>query len=77
MGEWHLDEGCSQALGQLDDALCTFERATGRKYTLILVPESPDEEIYMSQSGKPLSRDLDMSPIEILGRALSRRQKVR
>lgn len=75
MPEWHLDKRCSDALVKLDDALCTFERATNREYTLILVPESPDEEIYMSQSGKPLSKDLGMSPMEILGMALSRRQK--
>lgn len=75
MAEWHLDERCNDALVKLDDALCTFERATSREYTLILVPKSPDEEIYMSQSGKPLSKDLGMSSMEILGMALSRRER--
>lgn len=75
MAEWHLDERCSDALVKLNDALCTFERATSREYTLILVPESPDEEIHMSQSGKPLPKNFDMSPMEILEGALLRRRK--
>ena len=75
MGEWHIDKECEAALIRLNDALCTFERATGREYTLILVPESPDEKIHMSQSGKPLPHNYDMSPEEILALALKRRKK--
>jgi hypothetical protein len=74
MGTWHIDNDCESALTKLNDALCSFERATGREYTLILVPESPDEKVHISQSGKPLPPDFDMSPEEILAMAIKRRQ---
>jgi hypothetical protein len=73
MGGQHIDRECESALIRLNDALCLFERNTRRKYTLILVPESPDEKIHMSHSGKPLPPDLDMTPEEILAMAMKRR----
>jgi hypothetical protein len=72
---WHIDKECESALIRLNDALCSFERATEREYTLILVPESPDEKIHMSQSGKPLPENFCMSPEEILAMAMKRRKK--
>jgi len=72
-GTWHIDQNCELALVRLNDALCSFERMTGREYTLVLVPESPDEKIHMSQSGKPLPEDFDMSPEEILAMAMKKR----
>lgn len=74
MGIWHIDKECEAALVRLNDALSQFERHTGREYTLILIPESPDEKIHMSQSGKPLPQDFDMSPEEILAMAIRRRK---
>lgn len=71
----HIDKDCELALVTLNDALCSFERATGREYTLILVPESPDEKIHMSQNGKLLPLNFDMSPEEILAMAMQRRGK--
>ena len=73
MGIRHIDQECESALVRLNDALCSFERATGREYTLILVPESPDESIRMSQNGKPLPQNFDMSPEEILAIAIKKR----
>jgi len=73
MGTWHINEECEAALVRLNDALCSFERATDRECTLILVPVEPDENIHMSQSGKPLPPDDDMSPEEILAMAMERR----
>ncbi len=73
MGTWHIDRECESALIRLNDALCSFERATGREYTLILVPGSLDEKIHMSQSGKPMSLDFGMKPEEILAMAMKRR----
>ena len=52
--EYHRDLNCDRALIDLNDALCAFERLTDRECTLILVPHQPDEEIVISQSGKPL-----------------------
>jgi len=74
MGIWHIDQECESALVRLNDALCSFERATGREYILILVPERPDEQIHISQSGKPWPHNFDMSPEEILAKAMQRRQ---
>lgn len=48
MGTWHIDPACERALMELDDALCSLERLTGRRCTLVLIPESPDERIHMS-----------------------------
>ncbi|MBU4577243.1 hypothetical protein KKA98_00355 [Patescibacteria group bacterium] len=74
-GTWHIDQECESALIRLNDALCSFERATSREYTLILVPENSDEKIHMSQSGKPLPPNFDMKPEEILAMAMQRREK--
>lgn len=74
MGTWHIDPECESALVRLNDALCSFERATGRGYTLILIPEMPDEKIHISQSGKPLPQDFDISPKEILAVAMQNRR---
>jgi len=52
---WHIDEDCERALTQLNDALCTFERGTGRQYLLVLIPEQPDEGVHVSQGGKPMA----------------------
>lgn len=73
---WLIDKECESALITLNDALCSFGQATGREYTLILVPESPDEKIHMSQSGKPLPEGgFGTSPEEILAMAMERREK--
>ena len=77
MSTWHIDPRCESALVRLNDELCTFERNTGLEYTLILVPRAPDERIHMSQSGKPLSPDFDMSPEEILAIAMQKRKQKR
>lgn len=74
MGTWHLNPECERTLIKLDDALCSFERATEREYTLILVPHSPDEKIFMSQNGKPLPDD-SPPPEQILSMAMEARRK--
>jgi len=74
MGTWHIDPECEAALVRLNDALCSFERTTGRQYTLLLVPETPDERIHMSHNGKPLPLDFQMSPKEFLAMAMQGRQ---
>lgn len=73
MGTLHINQECESALVRLNDALCSFKQATWREYTLILIPESPDEKIHISQSGKPLPPDFDMKPEEILAMAMKRR----
>ncbi len=74
MSTGHISQECEAVLIKLNDELCSFERATGREYALILVPETPDEKIHMSQSGKPLSQDSGMSPEEFLALAMMQRK---
>jgi len=37
------------------DALCTWERETGRGSKLLLVPDADDEEIVFAMDGKPVT----------------------
>ncbi|MBN1325794.1 hypothetical protein JW977_02330 [Candidatus Falkowbacteria bacterium] len=75
MGTWHKDPDVEQALIRLNDALCSWERATGRESTLILVPHIRDEKIVISQSGKPLPLDSDLEPELMLANAMSARKR--
>ena len=50
----HKDKEANQALIRLLDALCEFERYSGRRSTLFLIPDQPDENIVIAQDGKPL-----------------------
>ena len=77
-GEWHIDSRCERAWIELDDAICAFERATGRKYTTLLVPHQPDEEIVMSQNGKPLPslEPYGLSPEDVLDLAMGARRLI-
>jgi len=69
----HLDKACANALLKLDEELSQFERTTGRKYTLILIPQTLDEKIHMSQNGRPLPDNIGISPQEVLAQAMKRR----
>jgi hypothetical protein len=51
---YHMDPGVAKAMIALADALCMWERETGRRSTLIFVPEQPDENIVVLQDGKPI-----------------------
>jgi hypothetical protein len=75
MGIWHIDPDCEKAIINLNDTLCSFERATGREYTVIIVPHAKDEKILMSQNGKPLPPDSDMTPGVMLAMAMRARQR--
>lgn len=52
----HHDEAVSQALIRLDDALCSWERATGRSSVLIIREEGGFE--HRSMNGKPIEVSL-------------------
>jgi len=70
-----MDADCDLALTRLNDALCTFERDTGRQYLLVLIPEQPDEEVHVSQSGKPVDmKSVTYQEVKMfVGNALDRR----
>jgi len=72
---WHKDPDVEQALIRLNDALCSWERATGRESTLLLIPHNSDEKIVISQSGKPLPLDSDLEPELMLANAMSARNQ--
>lgn len=72
---FHIDRHCDAALIQLDNALSSFAKATGREYTLILVPESSGEKIHISLSGRPLPGSSYLVPEEILAMAMKKREK--
>lgn len=51
---YHKDKECNSAIIQLLDSLCQWERNTGRRSTLILIPHAVDESIVIAEDGKPL-----------------------
>jgi len=52
---WHRDERINRAFISLMDALCTWERNTGRGSKLLFIPNEPDEETIFLMDGKPVS----------------------
>lgn len=51
---YHMDKGVNQKIIELLDALCQFERETGRRSTFELIPHNPDEKLVLAENGKPL-----------------------
>jgi len=51
---YHKDKDVEIAIIRLLDALCSWERDTGRRSTLILIPHNDDENIIIAQDGKPI-----------------------
>lgn len=50
---YHIDKEVNSAMIRLLDALCEFERNSGRKSTLVLIPHCEDERVVIAQDGKP------------------------
>lgn len=51
---YHKDPECNSAIIRLLDALCSWERSTGRRSTLLLIPHNADERTVIAQDGKPI-----------------------
>ena len=51
---YHMDKEVNDALIRLLDALCEFERNSGRRSTLILIPHCSEEKTVVALDGKPL-----------------------
>ena len=53
---WHRDKRVDQAFIALMDALCTWERNTGRNSRLLFIPgdNARDEDIIYLMDGKPV-----------------------
>lgn len=43
----------NRKLSELNDAICTAERAAGGEYTLVLIPHDAKKEVHVSINGKP------------------------
>lgn len=71
---WHIEPNVDQAIIRLCDALCSWERATGRRSTLVLIPEMRDEELFIANDGKPLPPD-EISPELAVANAMEMRRK--
>lgn len=50
---YHMDREVNSALIRLLDALCEFERNSGRGSTLILIPHNISEKNVCAVDGKP------------------------
>jgi len=72
---WIKEPTIDQALTKLNDAICTYERQTGREFTLLLIPFQKDEKIFASQSGKPIEPGILSTPEDVLKFAMIMREK--
>ena len=72
---YHIDAKCEQAYIHLNDAICSFERATEREYTLVLIPHNPVEKVLISQNGKPFQEDSLITANEIVTTAMQMRER--
>jgi len=65
MFQQHPDEDVQQAIIRLNDALCSWERATGRQNLLVVIEQGGYE--FVADCGKPLNhRDLHQTPEEFV-----------
>lgn len=73
---YHKDKEVNSALIRLLDALCEWERNSGRRSTLILIPHCADERTVLAQDGKPIPEDsLYHQPAKILELAMRERNE--
>lgn len=73
-----MNHRCSEvdeALTRLLDALCSWERDTSRGLTLILIPHEDDEEIFLSQDGKPIQDSISITPSRLVEVAMYMRDE--
>lgn len=52
-----MSDAINRALLVLNDEICSFNRLTGREYTVVLRPSSPDEVLHASVDGKPVATE--------------------
>ncbi len=71
---WHMDDQVDRAYLSLMDAICSWERATGRDVTVVMIPHAPDERVQMSCGGKPMGEFTDAR--DAVDAALSERGEI-
>lgn len=57
----HPDPECDKAIIQLLDALCSWERSTGRESLLVLIPVEQKEQVIIADSGTPITGPVFMN----------------
>lgn len=70
---YHKDEECNQSIIHLLDALCMWERETGRRSLLLVIPYNLDEKILIAEDGKPIPETPATYPERMLKFALEQR----
>jgi len=73
---YHKDKEVNSAVSRLMDALCEWERGSGRRSTLLLIPHDRDERIVMAQDGKPLPESYGITPAQLLKMAEETRYEI-
>jgi hypothetical protein len=51
---YHMDDTVNKKIIQLLHELCQWERKTGRRSTLLLLPHDPNERLLVAVDGKPI-----------------------
>lgn len=69
----HMNRESNEAFSRLLDVLCNWERATGRRTTLLLIPHSPDEIMAAAVDGNPVRIDVPEDLSLLLNNALKER----
>lgn len=62
---YHMDEEVNGAFIRLMDALCMWERNTGRASTLAFIPWEEEERMVVAVDGKPLPPEASFRDMEI------------
>lgn len=70
---WHKCVDVDNALTELLDRLCMWEREAGRGSTLILIPHNSDEKIVLAMDGKPLDSTFSVTPNRLVEIAMHER----
>lgn len=72
MNQWHESDEIEGAFIRLLDALCNWERSTGRDSLLVFVPVEGDERVIVAIGGKPhdISHDSQESITDVVQSAL-------
>jgi len=73
---YHKDKEVNSAVIRLMDALCAWERDTGRRSTFLLIPHERDERIVMVQDGKPFPESYGIIPAQLLKMAEEARYEI-
>lgn len=71
----HIDPFVQQAWNALSQEICSFERSTGRQYTLVVIPHNSSEPIMVSVNGKPVGPEVSRTDPEVyIDEALKKRK---